>query len=227
MKPCAKVEKSERNGKTLAVMRTALIANRKGGVGKTLIAVNLATALAARGLRVAVADADRQQSSAGWLERRPKDVPRIRGLDWSKTSAIGDYPKRLDWLIIDAPGALKGSKAESLIAEAKAVLIPVQPSIFDETSTKGFLDEIEDVKRVRKGKVGVHLIANRYRARTKAAAALDLFLQKLGHEPLTRLSERAIYSEYATEGLGIFDRELAVLRPLKLQWEPILAATVG
>ena len=208
-------------------MKTVLIANRKGGVGKTLIAVNLAAALAQRGLRVALADADRQQSSASWLARRPEDVPRIRGLDWSKSSSIGDHPKRLDWLIIDAPGAVKGGKAESLIAEAKAVLVPVQPSIFDETSTRGFLAEIEDLKRVRKGKVGVHIIANRYRPRTRAAAALDRFLTEIDQEPLTRLFERAIYGEYATDGLGIFDRQLASLKPVKAQWAPILKATVG
>lgn len=208
-------------------MRTVLIANRKGGVGKTLIAVTLATALAGRGLRVALADADRQQSTTAWLSRRPKSVPQIRGLDWSRTSSIGEHPKRLDWLVIDAPGALKGSKAESLIAEARAVLVPVQPSIFDEASTKGFLVEIEELKRVRKGKVGVHLVANRYRPRTRAAAALDAFLDEIGQPPLTRLSERAVYGEYATEGLGIFDRQLVSLIPLKSQWQPILDTTVG
>ena len=208
-------------------MRTVLIANRKGGVGKTLIAVNLAAALAARGLRVGLADADRQQSSTAWLKRRPDDVARIRGIDWSKGSAIGEVPKRLDWLVIDAPGALKGGKAETLISEAKAVLVPVQPSIFDEASTRGFLSDIEDVKRIRKGKVGVHLIANRYRARTRAAAALDAFLEDLEHEPLTRLAERAVYGELATDGMGIFDRSLASLAPIKEQWDPILDVTVG
>ena len=203
-------------------MRTVLIANRKGGVGKTLIAVNLAAALANRGNRVALADADRQQSSLAWLARRSGEVPRIRGLDWSKGSAIGDAPKKLDWLVIDAPGALKGGKAETLIAEARAVLVPVQPSIFDEASTRDFLGDIEEIKRIRKGKVGVHLVANRCRPRTRAAAALDAFLADMGHEPLARLSERAIYGELATEGLGIFDRKAAALRSIKEQWEPVL-----
>ena len=205
-------------------MRTVLIANRKGGVGKTLIAVNLAAALANRDQRVAIADADRQQSSAAWLARRPADVPRIRGLDWSKSSTIGEHPKKLDWLIIDAPGALKGPKAGALIAEAKAVITPVQPSIFDETSTRSFLADLEEIKRIRKGKVGIHLVANRYRPRTRAAAALDRFLTELGHTPTAWLSERAVYGEYATQGLGIFDRTLSHLRLIKEQWAPILKA---
>ena len=65
-------------------MRTVLVANRKGGVGKTLISVTLAAALAQRGERVGLADADRQCSSIGWLGRRPMTVPQIRGIDWTK-----------------------------------------------------------------------------------------------------------------------------------------------
>ena len=203
-------------------MQTVLVANRKGGVGKTMIAVTLASALANRGQRVALADADRQQSAGAWLARRPGEVARIRGLDWSKAGDIGEHPKKLDWLVIDAPGSLKGSKAEALIAEARAVLTPVQPSIFDEAATSGFLDDIEDIKRVRKGKVGVHVVANRVRPRTRAAAALGVFLAEIGHEPLAWLTERSVYGELATQGLGLYDRNLAALRPLKDQWLPIL-----
>lgn len=203
-------------------MRTVLIANRKGGVGKTMIAVTLASALANRGERVGLADADRQQSSRAWLGRRPPTVAQIRALDWSKAKEIGDAPKKLDWLIIDAPGALKGARAEALIAEAKAILTPVQPSVFDETSTSGFLDDVEHVKRVRKGKVGVHVIANRIRARSRAAETLYAFLEDLGYNPLTSLTERAVYGDLAAMGLSIFDRESAALKPIKEQWAPIL-----
>jgi len=203
-------------------MRTVLIANRKGGVGKTMIAVTLASALANRGERVGLADADRQQSSRAWLGRRPADVPQIRALNWSKTKEIGEAPRKLDWLIIDAPGALKGARAEALISEAKAILTPVQPSVFDETSTSGFLEDIEHVKRVRKGKVGVHVIANRIRPRSRAADTLFSFLEDLGYDPLATLSERAVYGDFAAMGMSIFDRQTASLKPIKAQWKPIL-----
>ncbi len=202
-------------------MRTILVANRKGGVGKTLIAVNLAAAFAQRGERVAIADADRQRSALGWVERRPDTVPRIRSIDWTQASSIGEHPKKLDWLIIDAPGALKGSKAEALISNARAVLTPVQPSFFDETATRGFLEDIEDLKRIRKGKVRVHLVANRSRAQSRAAKALEGFFSEMGQRPIAWLTDRAVYGELAASGMGIFDRELKSLAPIKEQWTPI------
>lgn len=205
-------------------MRTVLVANRKGGVGKTMMAVTIASALANRGERVALADADRQQSSMGWLNRRPQTVSQMRGLDWSKTADIGDNPKTLDWLVIDAPGALKGSKAEALIAEAKAVLTPVQASVFDENATRGFLTDIEDLKRIRKGKVGVHLVPNRIKPRSRATQELENFLEGIGYSPLTWINERAVYGDLAAQGLTIFDRKLASLKAVKAQWDPIFAA---
>lgn len=205
-------------------MRTVLVANRKGGVGKTMMAVTIASALANRGERVALADADRQQSSLGWLNRRPGTVSQMRGLDWSRSADIGDNPKTLDWLVIDAPGALKGSKAEALIAEAKAVLTPIQASVFDENATRGFLSDIEDLKRIRKGKVGVHLVPNRIKLRSRATQELENFLEGIGYEPLTWITERAAYGDLAAQGLTIFDRKLASLKPVKAQWDPIFAA---
>ena len=92
-------------------------------------------------------------------------------------------------LVIDAPGALSGSAAEGLVAEAKAVVTPVLPSVFDADSTKRFLKDVEDLKRVRKGKVAVHLIANRVRAQqSRARGRLAAFFDKLGAEPLVLIT---------------------------------------
>ena len=60
-------------------MRTILVANRKGGVGKTVTAVTIATALAGRGAAVALADADGQKSALRWLRQRPETVRPVTG----------------------------------------------------------------------------------------------------------------------------------------------------
>ena len=74
-------------------MKTVLVANRKGGCGKTVVAVTLASALAARGHSVGLADADAQKSAQRWLKARPRDAARIEGLNWTKSGAVGDTPK--------------------------------------------------------------------------------------------------------------------------------------
>jgi chromosome partitioning protein len=204
-------------------MKTVLVANRKGGCGKTMVAITLAAALAQRGGRVALADADPQKSALRWLKQRPETAAPIGGIDWTHSGDVGEAPKGLDWLVIDAPGAIKGGRAEALIAEARAVITPVLPSYFDEDSTRRFLGDIEDIKRVRKGKVGVHLVANRVRPQGRATARLQAFFAGLGQEPVAWITERAAYADLAEAGLSVFDRPQRAFQPIRAQWDPVLA----
>ncbi|MEE3101811.1 MAG: ParA family protein [Pseudomonadota bacterium] len=206
---------------------SVLIANLKGGCGKTVLATTLASALAGQGASVALADADRQKSALRWARRRPADAPAITALDWTKAAAAGERPKGLDWLVIDAPGALRGAKAADLVAEARAVLIPLAPSFYDLDATRRFLKDIEDLKRIRKGKTQVSLVANRVRPRTRAANELDAAFAELGAPPLARISDRSAYGDLAAQGLSIFDRPTKALDPLRAQWAPILEALAG
>jgi chromosome partitioning protein len=205
-------------------MQRVLVANRKGGCGKTLVSITLASALAAAGGRVALADADPQKSSLRWLKRRPEGEAAIRALDWSDGSEVGEAPKKLDWLVVDAPGALHGAGAEALVAEADVVVVPVLPSVFDADSTKRFLARIEEIGRVRKGRASVLLVANRLKARARATDRLDAFLAELGRQPVARIAERAIYGEMAERGLALFDRRQARLAGAKGEWQPLVAA---
>ncbi|MFW1893728.1 ParA family protein, partial [Acinetobacter geminorum] len=63
-------------------MKTILIANQQGGCGKTMTAITLATALAHKGYKVALADSDNQKSALQWLKQRPATVATIQSLDW-------------------------------------------------------------------------------------------------------------------------------------------------
>jgi chromosome partitioning protein len=204
-------------------MRTILVANRKGGVGKTVTAITLASALAKGGARVALADADGQKSALHWLKARPADATPVAGLDWTHKGDIGDVPKGIDWLVVDAPGALKGPRAEALIAESDALVAPVLPSGFDADSTRRFLRDIEALKRVRKGRVGVHLVANRMRS-GRAGERQRAFFDGLGETPVAWIAERSVYAELAAQGLGVFDRRQRSYLALQEQWAPLLAA---
>src|SRR5258706_14586311 len=62
-------------------MKTVLIANPKGGAGKTTLSTNLAGYLAARGEQVYLWDLDRQKSALYWLSQRPATLPLIQRLD--------------------------------------------------------------------------------------------------------------------------------------------------
>lgn len=207
-------------------MKTILVANRKGGCGKTMTAITIASALAKRGEKTALADADPQKSALRWLRQRPADASAIAGLDWTKSGNVGDAPKQIDWLVIDAPGAIKEGRAQALIAEAETVIAPVLPSYFDEDSTRRFLRDIEDIKRIRKGKVGLHLIANRVRPQQKAAQRLQEFFDDLGHQPLAWITERAAYADLAEEGLAVFDKPQRAFEAMRSQWEPVVASVI-
>src|SRR5687768_16301364 len=78
--------------------RIVAVASGKGGVGKSVISLNLATALAARGRRVALVDADLGLGSLDLLS----GVAAERNL-----SHVLDGEARLREILVDGPAGLK------------------------------------------------------------------------------------------------------------------------
>lgn len=184
-------------------MISVLVTNAKGGCGKTTIATNLATAFANAGLPTALAEGDRQRSSLNWLRSRPRDAAPVEALDWRKAS--GKVPKEIERLVIDAGAGITSERVQEFLKQADMVVMPVLPSVFDETATRRFLKRVDELKPIRKGRKPVAVVGNRLRAGTHAARDLDSFLGELGHEVAARFADRAVYQEVARRGLGIFD----------------------
>jgi chromosome partitioning protein len=200
-------------------MLTILIANSKGGAGKSTIATNLAAAMAIAGHEVLLADADRQKSSIAWAGRRPAAARPVAVADWSKEA--GDVPKRITRLLIDGPAGLRKDDFDNLVAAADLVVMPVLPSAFDEEASAAFLKKLESVKSIRANKKSVAIVGNRMRDRTRAAARLDRFLGGIGHTVVARLRDSQAYGEAAATGQSIFEMK-GVRGEVRQDWQPLI-----
>jgi chromosome partitioning protein len=200
--------------------RAILIANSKGGCGKTTIATTLAAAFARGGLTTALADVDRQKSSLAWLKRRPDELPEIAGLDW--TRKFEKPGKKVQRLIIDAPAALSVPRFRELLKMAQVIVLPVLPSAFDQAATQRFLKKIDDLKPIRSNRKPVAVVGNRVRARTRSAQELDTFLESLGHPIGTLISDRTLYTDGAYSGVSVFDKSDKRSLDAQEDWSPLI-----
>ncbi|WP_342643136.1 ParA family protein [Rhodoligotrophos ferricapiens] len=179
------------------------VMNTKGGCGKTTIATHLAAAFASSGLVTALADYDKQKSAVIFGELRGEQGARIEVLDWRED--FGAVGRNVQRLIIDCPASLKVARSQEVIREADAVVVPVQASVYDERATLAFLDDIEQLKKIKSGKKQILLVANRFRAASLQARRLERLMLGHGYEIAARIPDRSVYPKLAEQGLTVFD----------------------
>jgi chromosome partitioning protein len=199
-------------------MKNILIANSKGGSGKTTLATNLAGYFASIGKRVMLNDLDRQQSSARWLERRPAVMPIIQ----SYNSRNKVQFKEPEWIITDSPAGFRDEKLADAVKQADCVIVPIQPSAFDVGATSDFLDRLAEEKAIRKNKTFVALVGMRVNNRTHAAAGLADFMEQTGFPVLTYLRNAQVYATAAELGVSLFDMRPSFVAQDIEQWTPLL-----
>lgn len=200
-------------------MNTILIANPKGGSGKTTLATNIAGYLAAAGQSVRLLDMDRQQSASGWLALRPEILPPIK-LFSDKPSNIGTQE---GWLVIDSPAGLHGKSLERVLKLVNRVVVPIAPSLFDMNASQEFLEILQTEKALRKGKILAGVVGMRMAPRTRAAAILEQFMKDLDMPILAYLREAQIYVNAAFEGKTLFDLPPYLAERELEQWQYLLS----
>lgn len=201
-------------------MRKFMVANPKGGCGKSTIAVHLASWFARCDEVVYLGDRDRQQSSRQWLAQRPKSLAPIQPWE-TGDETLAAPPKNCSIAILDTPAGLHGKPLKQLLGEVDRVIVPVSPSRFDMLASQEFFEELAETKAVRKEKVGIAIVAMRIDPRTHATQQLAEFLQQFDLPLVTSIRHAQRYVSAVETGITLFDSNEA--SPVdRGQWRPLL-----
>lgn len=178
------------------------VAQQKGGAGKSMIAANLAAAMAG-GRRVCLLDIDPQKSLTRWHAIRathPKPLPALGLSDvsgWRLQAELDRLTASHDVLIVDTPPQVE-AEAKRAIRAAGLVLVPLQPSPPDLWAAVGTMALAAAEKRP------VRLLLNRAPAASRLRSQVEREAESAGYALLTAtLGNRAGFANAFAQGLGV------------------------
>jgi len=183
-------------------MPVYVVANPKGGVGKTTLSTHIAGYLASRGHAVMLGDVDRQQSARSWLAQRPRDLPAIHSWEVAHNHIVRP-PKGTTHLVLDTPAGLHGDRLNEVMKLATHVLVPLQPSIFDIRATHDFIAQL--LAHKRSARFVLATVGMRTREGTIATDQLRAYLGNTEVPMLGFLRDTQNYVHLAAHGRTLWD----------------------
>lgn len=199
-------------------MPVIVVANPKGGVGKTTLSTNVAGYFASRGHNVMLGDVDRQQSARTWLALRPAGLAPIAAWEVTHDEVVRP-PKGTTHVVLDTPAGLHGKRLDEVMKLADKVLIPLQPSIFDIHATHEFVRQLLAHKRSER--VQIAIVGMRTREGTISTDQLRGFLDGLKVPLLGFLRDTQNYVHLAAHGLTLWDVASSRFERDIEQWQPL------
>ena len=202
-------------------MYTILVANPKGGAGKSTLSTNIAGMLASTRQKVVIMDLDKQQSATNWLARRPAALPKI--MSWNEDTDMEELRAFApQWMIIDTHARLRRADRTYLLSRANFVLVPVNPSVFDIEATAKFLIKLHMDTNVQSGKVAIGLVGSRTDSRTRMAQELNSFFQRSGLPVVMFVPDSVVYPQCARDGMSIYDLPRNRTEQQLEAWQPLV-----
>jgi chromosome partitioning protein len=187
-------------------MKTIVIANQKGGSGKSTTTVHLAVAAESAGDGpVVISDTDPQGSTVDWFNQRKREgmeTPRYAPLTLSGLAAYTEALKAAGagYLFIDTAPSVGGVNPD-LFAIADLILIPLNPT---PTDLRALVKGLPIIKK--SGKPFNFMLA-RVRPNLRNNGGVAMALEALGLVLPTRMHERVIYAESFAHGKTAFEIE--------------------
>jgi chromosome partitioning protein len=209
-------------------MQRIVVLNPKGGSGKTTIAINLASYLAARGHTPVLMDFDPQGSSLRWVKKRKPVQPPIHAIaafekDTRTTRAFQlRVPDEATHVVVDTPAALEPRLLPEMTRAADKIIVPVLPSDIDIHACSRCISDLLLVAKIRRDSGRLGVIANRIRRNTLIYQALIRFLHTLGIPIVATLRDSQNYVRAAELGLGVHEMKSYVAQDDVEQWEPLI-----
>lgn len=184
-----------------------VVANLKGGSGKSTVSFNLAIWLAEQGIKVQAVDLDPQLTlhDVAQIRREEEHEPTLNVL----AQEMPELEDGVDGEMIIDVGAVNQQGMREAIRHADRVIIPVPPSQPDVWATQRFLKIVREARENVSKELAIYVFVNRadthhaVRESDDTAAALAQ-LPDVTLLP-QRLYQRTIYRRSMSEGLAVFE----------------------
>jgi len=188
-------------------MAIIAVAGRKGGVGKSTIAGNLAGEFAAMGRSVAVLDSDPQHSLVAWAKQGEGVlagcVEKVEDGAATLKAQARRAEKDADIVLIDTPPGMAETAYQAALV-ADIMLLPCGPSPLDLFSLKEALSlELKARAERRSKKPRIRFVPSKVVMTTNLGRGLTASLKNMGKKVLPGIGQRVVVAEAVSTGLTI------------------------
>lgn len=203
-------------------MLKVLVANSKGGAGKSTLATNLAAYYSVEGRNTVLVDADRQASSLRWCQRRALHTNAVLGLPGLRRDWDRQVPSDAERVIIDSAAGIRANEVDAYLDRVGVVLVPILPSAIDLEAAEPFLADLAQLSRIQRGKVAVGLVANRLKPWTNASQLAVEDMRRFPFPLVAELRDTQGYVLANALGKSIFDYHSELVRSHQQDWARLL-----